>query len=492
MANYRVRSAAAGANNGTTWADAYTTLAAALAVATAADTIWVADDHAESQITTMTLTGPTSPGLRVLCVNTHTVDPPTGLATSATVSIGAGSVGMTLTGHAYYYGITFQGGTNNSSACVLQIGFNASVAHALSFENCNWNVRTVHNSGGPLFGVSNTSLLQSCEINLLNCGVRFGGTGQSIRFSSGRLIWSRGGFIDSAGSAPTTLFTWSVSCASDVLIENCDWSAESVTNLFAPNIQSPSRVKMRNCKLPSGIAIVTGAAPSPGGPTIEVYNCDSTDTNYRLAVHRAYTGSIVSETGIVCSGGANDGTTSYSWKMSTTANASYPSAELHSPELSKFNSQVNVSITASVEILHDAQGSSAGSPSGRFLDDEIWMELRHLGTNGFPLGVHLSDCKLSVMATAAEQDYSSASWTTTGMANPVKQKLSVTFTPQEVGMVQVCIVLAKASAVCYVNPKITFSTDSGSFTEKMLPGYGYIDLAAGGGGGPLISGRLVQ
>lgn len=177
---------------------------------------------------------------------------------------------------------------------------------------------------------------------------------------------------------------------------------------------------------------------------MEAYNCDSADTNYRLWVED-YCGSIKDETTLVKTGGASDGDTPLSWKMASSANAEYPLHILRSPEIfSERITSVGGSKTITVDILRDS--------ATNLKDDEIWLEVQYLGTSGFPLSLFADDAKADVLATAADQAASSATWTTTGMTNPNKQKLEVTFTPQEKGVAIVTVCMAKASATVYVDP----------------------------------------
>lgn len=112
MANFYVRSTdGSDIDGGTTWALAKATLAGALAVATAGDTIFVSDNHAETQASAMTLSsqGTAASPVRILCVD-DAAEPPTALATTATVTT-TGSFAMAFHGFAYCYGITFSSGS---------------------------------------------------------------------------------------------------------------------------------------------------------------------------------------------------------------------------------------------------------------------------------------------------------------------------------------------------------------------------------------------
>ena len=181
------------------------------------------------------------------------------------------------------------------------------------------------------------------------------------------------------------------------------------------------------------------------GDRHEMHNCDSGDTNYRLLVADQL-GTIRSETTIVRSGGASDGATPFSWAMVSNTLAKFPMLALASPELpARWNSTVGSAITVTVEVITDGV---------TLTDDECWLEVQYLGTSGFPLSLFSSDAKADVLATAANQTTSTETWTTTGLTTPTKQKLSVTFTPQEAGFLQPVVRLAKASTTVYVCPKM--------------------------------------
>jgi hypothetical protein len=94
-----------------------------------------------------------------------------------------------------------------------------------------------------------------------------------------------------------------------------------------------------------------------------------------------------------------------------------------------------------------------------FAERGIWLEVMCLDPGGTPVGKWQSDrcANLNLNSNAADQASSIETWTTPGLATPVKQKLSVTFTPQEKGFIYAVINLAKASATVYVDPKLTVS-----------------------------------
>jgi hypothetical protein len=148
--------------------------------------------------------------------------------------------------------------------------------------------------------------------------------------------------------------------------------------------------------------------------------------------------------------------TPISWKVVSAANCQYPSIRLESPEIARYYPQTaaeiagwsaGMTVAVTVEILRDN--------ATNLKDSEVWLEVNAPGTSGFPLGVLTSDAVADVLATAADQTASSVAWTTTGMTNVNKQKLSVSVVLQNKGWITARVVVAKASVTLYVDPKLT-------------------------------------
>jgi hypothetical protein len=182
-------------------------------------------------------------------------------------------------------------------------------------------------------------------------------------------------------------------------------------------------------------------------------------------------GDVYSESTIVRTGGASDGTTPISRKMTSSANAKF-FAPLESDDVFAWNETTGSSVTVTAETMTD---------NVTLTDAEAWVEVEYLGTSGFPLGSGASDRAADILATPANQTTSSEAWTTTGLTTPVKQKLSVTFTPQEKGLIRARVMLAKASTTLYFCPKVI---DNASGKELMVYSPGYLNQFDAGGGSP--------
>jgi hypothetical protein len=410
----------------------------------AGDRIFVSDNHAQTSGggINITLNGTRASPVQVLCVD-DSAEPPTTLAATATIFTTSAS-NINISGYGYFYGFHIRAGSGGSNVTLTlgTAGDNLQI-----YENCKLENGSTGGSGFTITIGNGASALPSM-VELIDCEVAFNGVNSTLRLVNGTLHW-RGGTL--TGTAIVKLLEFGTNARAGIAyVDGVDLSAGASTMALAQFNQGAALAVFRNCKLP---ASWTGN-PSNGyaaGCRVEMYNCDSADTNYRLWIEDI-AGSTKSETVVVRTGGADDGTTPLSWKIDTKTDAEYPTVKHASPEIVQWNETTGSSVTATVEIVHDSQGAGSGS---KFQDDEIWLEVMYLGTSGFPLGVWISDCKADVLATAANQADSTESWTTTGLTTPVTQKLSVTFTAQEKGFVHARVVMAKASKTAYICPKMT-------------------------------------
>ncbi len=479
MANYYVRSSAGGAANGTSWANAYTTIVAAMSGKAAGDVFWVADDHAETQGSAMAVTSPgtaASP-CKILCVNTHATEPPTGLAATATITT-TGNFSMTFTGYAYTYGITYSAGTG-----VVFAGIIVS-QDAWIFDTCVLKIPGTAAGGINLGSAGGNERV--AYIEFINTQVQFSVAGHGIVTNGNRFIW-RNTVNAVLGTVPTVLFRGAAASDGDVEVSGVDLSAlgsgKSLVNVAIAN-SAVTRYLFRNCKLGASVSALSGAILGPGGTLVNIENCDSGDTNYRMELYR-YAGSIVQETTIKKTAGASDGTTPLSWKMVSLAGCSFL-WPLYSPPIYLWNESTS-SQTLTVEILHN---------SATNLDEgECWLEVEYLSTSGFPISALITDhnsTPISVSTTDQTSGTGTGNWTTTGLANANSQKLSVTFTAQEKGVLCARVVLGKASYTVYVDPVLDNGSGAGRRQYLVPGGSQYLNEAATTGIAVLTGGGIVR
>ena len=414
-----------------TWAKAATTLGTAIAASSAGDTIWVSHQHAETSASSINYgaVGTYTATTRILCGNDG-AQPPTALATTATITTtGTSNIAFTDTNSfVYVYGITFFVGTGSGNVRMdmyqLEYGY---------FEQCSF--RMVATGVGSQINVG-------CTV-WKNCTVKFGAAytdviACNVSGGGGTFHWKSGSIL-SGSSSPVTMFTcgWE---GQRTLVENVDFSNLGTTWNFVDTNLKGHICTMRNCKLP---ASWTGAIGTPNvdfaADFYEMVNSDSSGTTYVLR-QAGPRGTVAHETTLVRTGGA-----SISWKVASYSSCKDTVSACFTPEIVELV-ESGSAVTATVEILHDSATNLTNA--------EIYMRMDYLGNASYPLGT-MATTECDKATTPTDVAASSAVWTTTGMSNPNKQKLAITFTPQLRGLIYVRVYLAKASKTVYIDPKIT-------------------------------------
>ncbi len=421
-------------DNGSTWALAKLDLAGAAAIDAAGDVIYVSDNHAESTGASVTLAfaGTAASPVQIVCVD-DSAEPPTAVSTAGTATVSGTTLSFVIQGNLYCYGLRFNAG----NAITLGTANNSQ-----TYENCKFTLTNTGTSGIFTWGNHTNG---PGTLRLKNCDISFANAAHYINLGGLFFEWE-GGSVLSGSSTPTGgMFRNTERVGRGAIVSGVNFSNCS-SSLILSTATLPGKFVFRNCRMPSGWStgnLWTGTKVA--GFRAELYNCDSGDTNYVLQIED-FCGTILHEPTIVRTGGASDGTTTLSWKMVSNATAEYPHQALNSPEIVRWNETTGSSITVTVETITD---------NVTLTDGECWLEVQYLGTSGVPLSSFIEDAKADVLATAANQTTSSETWTTTGLTTPVKQKLSVTFTPQEKGFIHAVVKLAKASTTVYVDPELT-------------------------------------
>lgn len=443
----------ASGDNGSTWALANDTIKNSMVTGSgptraAGDRVWVSDNHAEVSAAQqdVNVPGTLASPCQILCGD-DAAEPPTALATTATFGT-TGANGFTFQGSFYWYGGTFNIGTGGSTS---SIGF--SVGSTSDWQVWDTVDFIITSSATPAFigiGGSSSAFTAKSRIVWKNCDVKFNAAQQTINVYQHDWRWM-GGSVLSGGTSPNVLVTiGSLGRTGDIWIEDVDLSNCSAgVHIFAAPV-AVSKGWVVNCKLPTSWSgsLVTGTKV-PGFRAV-MMNCDAAagDTNYKYWLDD-YAGTVRDSSAIYRS--ASDGTTSLSYKMDTSVNGGadceFPTIVLETEWMAtEWNDTTGSSKTVTVEIVHDS--------ATNLKDDEVWVEVRYMGTSTQTLGTVVTDAKATILTTAADQDASSVTWTGTGgFGNVNKQKLVVSFTPQEKGPFQFRVCLAKPSKVIYFCPK---------------------------------------
>ena len=443
-----------GFSSGTTanWSFATIYLDYGMLAALAGDNVFVSNLHSETYpSTSYTITAKTSTSaivapVNVLCVS-DTVAPPTQTTTGAVITT-QNSFNITVQGVIRIVGINLQCGTGNNTTSLSIFGSGVGTnVYTSVIENCILRNNQTFNSGGNIsFGdAGNTGQPTKTVLRNVTFGVSntqlfpIAGGAFELDILGGTLV----------GSAVTTIASIGGNNRGAMLrVSGVDLSAAAQSANLC-NLVGASKAIFRNCKLPSNwTGDVTSGFPINPTARVEMHNCDSGPTNYKLRIKNC-AGLINHETNIARVSGAFDGTISYSWLMQTNTVATYVN-NLDSPEIVRYNSITATPITVSLDIL---------SPSSSLTDSDVWLEVQYLSSNSSPISSFISDNTASVnggnvLAIPVAQQSSTSTWINEP-ANSFKHILSVTFTPQMKGYIHAVVRLAKPSTTIYVDPKLT-------------------------------------
>jgi hypothetical protein len=430
MANLYVRSTDGNdADNGTTWALSKATIAGAAAIDSTTDrTIMVSDNHAEtpSGSTSWSWAGTKAAPTIVRCVD-DSAEPPTATAATATVVCDNVLSVSAAAAYVHFDGIAFTAGSGGSTT----LSFVCGVGGYQAFNNCNIALAST--------GASSSILLKNTTVGFLewnNVNVKFAAAGQQIGSGvAAFFVWNGGGLL-SGGTSPTALFSSTLSGNSTIFATGIDLTNASASINICATTTSGVTFVARDWKLPDSWSGAFHSGTPGVGSRFSFYNCDSTDTQNRLAIHTHY-GTIVSETTIIRTG------KDLSWKFVSNADAEWPHGLLDSDEIVFPITSVGSSKTIKLYTVTD---------NVTLTDQDIEAQVLYLGTSGRPLGSFSSTAPSNTLATASNLTTNSETWTTTGLTTPVKQELSVSFTPQEVGFAHVKVNVRRASTTVYVCP----------------------------------------
>jgi hypothetical protein len=418
-------------STGASWAAAKTTMTAAIALAAAGDTIYIANDHTESTAGAVTLTSPgtiANPAYFICANRAGTVPPVSADITTGASIATTGANSIVTAGFAYCVGVLFSAGDSNNAASLNGTG------GAWYFKNCTFKLNNT--AASQLIRISNNAV--GCATVWDNCQLQFGATTHAVS-CLGNLVWKNTASALIGGTYPGTngLFTGALS--GRVHIHGVDLT--NLTNRVLPTGttgQGTTDFLIENCKL--GSATVFGTVLTRG-VNLRMVNCATGATNYKY-YRSEYSGTEEDSTD-VRTGGASDGTTAISRKITTTANAKWwwP---FESQPIMVWN-ETTGSITLTV---YGIWTPSAGSALPN--NDEVWMEVRHMDSSGSPISSIATTGKADILATGTANTADSSTWG----AGTTDFKMAVTITPEMKGLIEVVVKVAAASATVWIDPLI--------------------------------------
>lgn len=440
MAIYRYWTGATGAGNGTSWADAYTTFAAALAACTAAgDELWGASDSDEQLTVDTTYTIPAahihSNPLKIFSVSRADDT----LAAGASIGHSTLNRSITIQGNntAYWMvGFTLKtgaGGAENIST------HNGSGQKAI-LENVTLDLSANTNATSRIvFGSS----VRENRLKTIGCRFKWGHASHTINQTG---LWESVGDDFSAGTThPNTLLAPINATGCIVNIVGGDLSdIGTISNNVTINV-GYAEINLFQCKMKSGVVLLNVTALGNDNSHVRLHDCSDGDMHYQFAYANDL-GTLTLDAGIY----ANDAITQtpLSWKLVTNAFCSYANPFV-TPWIVKYHDATSA-ITPYLECLR------SGSTTA-FTDAEVWADTTAKVTTGATRATFYTD-RVAPRSAAADQASSSktaSDWTGEHASSNWFGKLGQSsLTPAEAGELCMRVCVAAASATLYVDPQV--------------------------------------
>lgn len=416
MATLYVWSGAGGANDGTSWTDAWTDIQSAWTNWTTADVVYIASDHSQTQATEE-LFGADAMDDRTpfIIYSVDRTDDSYLPATAAQIAVTGAAIDIDFNDSIHAHGVFFQLEDGNFDL--------NTTSQSWRFEDCNfkWTGTTADRGitlggGGVFIGCTfdNTSGSGGYQIAGGNSGGDFYGCTFQGRSRSAQ-------FFDMGQSRGLVS-----------LFVGCDFSGlTNVTNLNSAS----SRAAVISCKIASGDGFQNGAAGQQYLTTAYSTAVDGAGTakNY-IAEHYFMAGTVTQDTAINRDSGwtDEDGDTQLSHKMAPTSNLKGAHTPIYGPDLRAYIDSTG-SKTFTVYAVHDF----TTAPN----QDEAWLEVFYLGTANSVLW----------SLGGGRSVFSTTAWTVgteawTGASGKTKMELSATVTVNKAGTYAVRVHLGKYEA----------------------------------------------
>ena len=428
-------------DDGSTWALAKATLQTGIAAIDVTDQrVLIDSNHTE----TASSISYTSPGTAAAPCQLLSVTQ-TGAAGVSALTPGATiiSSGTTLAfeGSFYANGLTLK--CTTGSATSISLG-NVATNLRQVWDNCTFWMAGAGSSGG--FQIGNIASGGGGWVEIKDCTFKFGATGQKIAYYGD--VFFRGGSVNSGGGAvPNIVFTTGGGTGRGMktLVEGFDMSACSSTVTLHASGNTGASFKMRDCRVPESWTGTPQTTIVPGH-RMECWNLWNSTTTWRVWI-TDYSYTLKENATVYKTGGYQDDTTPLSWKMDTTANCKGRSSYAQSPEILINNTVTGSAITVNLDILRDS--------STNLTDADIWLDIEYISGSTGAMGASIGAC--SVIGTPSAYSSSPATWVTTGLSTPNKQRLSATFTPGRKGYIICRVCCTVPSTTIYIDPLITVS-----------------------------------
>ena len=423
---------------GTDWTSAKTTLAGAIALASAnGDVIKVAHTHTGDNALVSDTTWTALNNISIVSVDKTSSDAPTPMGTAAWIGSSSTSITLTITGA---YRVKVSGLTlRNAGTSQKTIWLSTSDGGAFYLENCYLWLGNTSATSWMQFGPSSA---WNNNVTVKNSTFRLGHASQAL-YSAGSNSFL-GCTISSDGIAPSTLFG-SSTCGTSTDLIGCDFSRCGSGTLVASQTTYSSIFRFIQCKL--GTNYVARATPSSPANAANgqtwIIDCSSGDTHGLFGYYDGQ-GALTSDTGVYVTAGASQ----QSWKIVTTS-GNGPERPFRTPWISLYNT-LTESITPYLDVLRDDNTNA-------YKDTEVWAEFMAKTAGGSPISTMYSDAGelLSAGTNQATSSLVAGDWFGESGTNWYgKCDSGSAFAPAENGEILGRICVAVASTTLRIDPFI--------------------------------------
>jgi hypothetical protein len=421
-------------------AGAYASIDLAIAAAAAGDEFLFAHDH-DDQVTlvatkTLTIPGTISNPSRIGCINRTTgADQSANAAARAKLRY-SGSFGVNVAGFFSWEGVDIWWGIGSTGA--INCGIGTAVTQFQSWRRCKVYA--------PVAGSLNSRLL----IGTNGCSIRIdesftyvpGNTNGYVGFN-GHVEW-RNSPVMEAGTIPSSFMYASLSQGAMPSFIGCDFTALSGKTIVpAISVGVCALIRFIDCVFPNNVTLAASQVATPG-VVIEFINCSKADGTIIHERHTHLGISSLDQT-VYRTGGGSDGTTSFGTKLVSNANCNRYSP-MRSFDLQFRVGAGDVGVAKTVTAFLASNNVTYGA-------NEAWAEVDYLGdaTSLDTTKVSSGPDNITTNGTAPSADAVS---TWTGVpGTPVKQSVSVGFTPLREGEHLMRVFLGKVSSTVWVDPE---------------------------------------
>jgi hypothetical protein len=441
MSILRVWDGATGAGDGSTWADAYTSIQAALTARAATDHIWVASDHVDfntvgaGNINYTCSSAAYNDSVVMISVN-RTTDAYEVAASDQVAGTGTLTISFSCNMFGLYLGFT----TN----------FTAKPTGDDPAYMTDCNIVNNSASGAHYFYFTGADLT---DFILINCNFSDLGSTNSYFINQYSNIKMIGGSV-SIGTLNGKLFYSSKQSLIDA--EGVDFTGTTFSTNPLVNVSNnsyPNKYIFTNCKIPSGIVITDVSSGNPSH-SVEIISTDSAGDISRYELYNGRGESSITTTSVYRDAGFIDADSNrFSLKLSSASVTDKYIPQRTRPILGAV--KTTGSVTFTVEIAEDF---TVG-----LTDAECFIELQYLGTVSDTLTTLVSSAPSvtnafrNPLVAGSTLATSSEAWTGAGSLN--KRKITKTVTINQKGMYSIRVYLGKyeAGKSLYVDPLVVVS-----------------------------------